>query len=247
MSGKRRHTEREVGRVALVQQAKSAALARGVAVEVSALAPHNSYGQPEYVERGYYIDIPFACRVCGIPQTWTAAQQKWWYEVAKGYVYSTATRCRPCRQGERARREAARLGLKGGDLNPSRNPGLLLTRIRAAIEPKLLSLGYGSAGGKRPRSRRVLHLDYRRSDDLIALSWDPHLSRLMAELLTDGGDSVQSMTTTVFSDLRSMTDLEDRLAPFLDSVKRIVNGLESPIPEPGPSADPAVPHHSHDD
>jgi len=35
-------------------------------------------------------------------------QQKWWYEVAKGYVYSNAKFCRPCRKRERARREEAR-------------------------------------------------------------------------------------------------------------------------------------------
>jgi len=29
---------------------------------------------------------------------WTGTQQKWWYEVAKGFVYATAVRCRVCRR-----------------------------------------------------------------------------------------------------------------------------------------------------
>jgi Probable zinc-ribbon domain len=78
------------------------------------LAPYNSYGAPAFVSRGYYEDVPFRCRGCGRDEIWTAAQQKWWYEVAKGYVYSTAKLCRPCRKKERARRtEARRVHLEG--------------------------------------------------------------------------------------------------------------------------------------
>ena len=78
------------------------------------LAPYKSYGAPGYVMRGYYQDIPFRCQGCGKEETWTAAQQKWWYEVAKGYVYSSAKLCRPCRKKEQARRaEARRVHLEG--------------------------------------------------------------------------------------------------------------------------------------
>jgi hypothetical protein len=72
------------------------------------LAPFNSYGVPRFVERGFYLDVSFDCIGCGKPEIWTAAQQKWWFEVAKGYAYSTARRCRACRRRERERREAAR-------------------------------------------------------------------------------------------------------------------------------------------
>ena len=78
------------------------------------LAPYKSYGAPDYVMRGYYQDVPFRCQGCGKEEIWTAAQQKWWYEVAKGYVYSTAKLCRPCRKKEQARRaEARRIHLEG--------------------------------------------------------------------------------------------------------------------------------------
>jgi hypothetical protein len=83
-------------------------------VNVAALAPYNSYGEPEFVRRGYYEDRQFVCAQCRAPQVWRAWQQKWWYEVAKGHVESTAKLCRTCRRREQARRaEARRVHLEG--------------------------------------------------------------------------------------------------------------------------------------
>ncbi|TJZ69378.1 zinc-ribbon domain-containing protein [Chitiniphilus eburneus] len=73
-----------------------------VTVDAAHLAPYsNSYGVPSFVMRGYYVDLAFTCRDCGAHQVWTAAQQQWWYETAKGYVYSSAVRCLGCRQQRR--------------------------------------------------------------------------------------------------------------------------------------------------
>ncbi len=72
------------------------------------LAPDGSYGAPEFVLRGYYEDLAFVCKDCGAAGVWTAAQQKWWFEAARGGVWTRAVRCRPCRARERARREIAR-------------------------------------------------------------------------------------------------------------------------------------------
>ena|SRR5436309_3974749 len=98
-------------------QAKPRQAARpvgNVPVNEQALAPYKSYGTPAFVMRGYYQNIPFRCQGCGKDEIWTAMQQKWWYEVAKGYVYSTASLCRPCRKKEQARRtEARRVHLEG--------------------------------------------------------------------------------------------------------------------------------------
>ncbi len=94
-------------------------------VDKTALAPHGSYDVPLFVQRGYYMDLPFTCKDCGKQEVWSATRQKWWYEVAKGNVWTTACRCRPCRQRERARREAARrvhlegLARKRGDRDGS--------------------------------------------------------------------------------------------------------------------------------
>lgn len=72
------------------------------------LAPYNSYGAPVFVDRGYYRDESFDCAGCDTTEVWTATQQKWWYEVAKGYVYSSAKYCRTCRRKERTRQDEAR-------------------------------------------------------------------------------------------------------------------------------------------
>jgi hypothetical protein len=72
--------------------------AGAVDVTPAALAPYNSYGSPLFVTRGYYVDVPFRCADCGVDAVFTAAQQKWWYELAKGQVYSTAKRCQACRR-----------------------------------------------------------------------------------------------------------------------------------------------------
>lgn len=85
-----------------------------VGVTPARLPPTNSYGVPDFVQRGYYQDQPFRCKDCGVEQVWTAAQQQWWYEVAQGDVWTKAVRCRACRQQERIRKtEARRIHLAG--------------------------------------------------------------------------------------------------------------------------------------
>lgn len=79
-----------------------------VGVSADRLRPNNSYGVPLFVERGYYEDKPFCCVDCGAAGVWTAEQQRWWYEVAQGDVFTTARRCAPCRARERERKASAR-------------------------------------------------------------------------------------------------------------------------------------------
>jgi hypothetical protein len=82
--------------------------AEGAPVNPELLAEFSSYGQPDWLARGYYLDTPFRCVDCGVDEIWTATQQKWWYEVAKGYVYSGARRCRACRRKKRDTKAEAR-------------------------------------------------------------------------------------------------------------------------------------------
>ena len=57
----------------------------------------NTYGElPEY-----YFDRDFTCRDCGKEETWKAADQKWYYEEAKGHIDATAVRCLDCRKQRR--------------------------------------------------------------------------------------------------------------------------------------------------
>ena len=79
-----------------------------VAVSPALLRPYNSYGEPEFLRRGYYTDLAFRCVDCGAENIWRAERQKWWYEVAGGDVSSTAVRCAACRARERARKATAR-------------------------------------------------------------------------------------------------------------------------------------------
>lgn len=78
------------------------------------LAPSNSYGVPEFVQRGFYMDVLFQCASCLKEEVWSATRQKWWYEVAKGSVESRAKLCNSCRRAERERKaEARRVHLEG--------------------------------------------------------------------------------------------------------------------------------------
>ena len=63
------------------------------------LAHINTYGfLPEY-----YLDLAFVCRNCGNEQIWKAADQKWYYEEAKGHIDARAVECHACRQAKKKR------------------------------------------------------------------------------------------------------------------------------------------------
>lgn len=47
-----------------------------VPVNEKLLAPNNSYGVPDFVTRGYYVDMSFRCVDCGKDEVWSGAQQK---------------------------------------------------------------------------------------------------------------------------------------------------------------------------
>lgn len=114
--GKQRQAETRARQKKSRAKSKSVAPAafRMIPVNEALLAPHNSYGVPDFVRRGYYVDVSFRCADCGSEEFWTGAQQKWWYEVAKGFAYSTAIRCRRCRRNRREQRaETRRIHLEG--------------------------------------------------------------------------------------------------------------------------------------
>ena len=56
----------------------------------------------------FYVDKVLCCRSCGKEEVWSAQQQKWWYEIAKGNINSKAIHCRACRDIEKKRKDAAR-------------------------------------------------------------------------------------------------------------------------------------------
>jgi len=52
----------------------------------------------------YYEDKPFKCKQCSKEEIWTAKQQQWWYEEAKGDLETTAVLCRSCRNLKKEQR-----------------------------------------------------------------------------------------------------------------------------------------------
>jgi hypothetical protein len=67
-----------------------------------------------YLKTGWYRDYPFHCADCGKLEVWTATQQKWWYEVAKGGKLTIPRRCRICRKIHREKKETHRLKTLAG-------------------------------------------------------------------------------------------------------------------------------------
>lgn len=62
--------------------------------DVSKLSHINTYGiLPEF-----YLDRPFVCRQCGKREIWKAADQKWYFEEAKGHIHAVAVECHDCRK-----------------------------------------------------------------------------------------------------------------------------------------------------
>lgn len=103
-----------------------------VAANWDELAHNNTYGPlPRY-----YRDLAFRCAQCGSNELWTAKQQRWWYEIAKGDINSTAKYCRSCRNlHRRARDEARAVHFKGLIAKHGiRHAAKLLQKPRAELE-----------------------------------------------------------------------------------------------------------------
>lgn len=110
----RRARKKTAAEIAKIAERRMRLLAAHVHVNTANLRPTNSFGTPVFVDRGYYENKPFQCKDCGKQEVWSATQQKWWYEVAQGDVWTTAIRCRACRKKESARRaEARKVHLEG--------------------------------------------------------------------------------------------------------------------------------------
>lgn len=52
----------------------------------------------------FYVDKEFMCKLCGEYEIWPVKRQKWWYEIAKGALETTAVLCRSCRDKKKAER-----------------------------------------------------------------------------------------------------------------------------------------------
>jgi hypothetical protein len=192
--------------------------ARGVPVNLDLLGPHRSYSELDFVTRGYYVDRPFECVDCGASEVWTAAQQKWWYEVAKGSLYATAVRCRACRRKHSERHEGQ------GDPNPIKHLGSLMKCVRAGIEPCLVKAGFEFDGQQKGTDSRAAWLDYARSGSILRCRFEPRDARLIAETMDDRTEC-RTVATAELSRLRSASALPQRVDDFILAVREFVRTL----------------------
>lgn len=94
----------------------------GIAVDETKLSDYGPFSYPAFVGRGFYVDRPFRCKDCGKEEIWTATQQKWWYEVAKGNVRSHATQCHACRRKRREMKVSERVAANRNRANQGLAP-----------------------------------------------------------------------------------------------------------------------------
>jgi len=181
-----------------------------IPADPSKQAPNNSYSPLEF-----YEDTPFVCVDCGKEEIWTAKQQQWWYEVAKGSIYSRATRCRTCRRARRARRKTG-----PGD-QPIRHTGTLMKLIRAEVEPAIARAGFIlEAQHKSWRPCERAWIDYRKQDQLLSLAFERSpegVPRLIAELLDEKGDC-RTVVVTEFNNPRTRREVEATIKEFASAL-----------------------------
>jgi hypothetical protein len=80
--------------------------AKGAPVDPAKIPPFPDVLYDGGSYRDFFEDIEFTCSGCGAGSVWTAADQKWWFEVAGGSLYSRAVRCAACRAARRTHRGA---------------------------------------------------------------------------------------------------------------------------------------------
>ena len=91
---------------------------RRVAADPKQQVPINSYSLSPPT---YYEDVEFTCRDCKKVEVWTAHQQKWYYEVAKGSLFATAVRCHDCRMVIREQKTIQRQQMAAADKKRSQS------------------------------------------------------------------------------------------------------------------------------
>ncbi|AMV38520.1 zinc-ribbon domain containing protein [Planctomyces sp. SH-PL62] len=199
---------------------REAAMKDAVPVDPAALSPCNSYFPPDFVERGYYLDLPFTCASCGSDEVWTAAQQQWWYETAKGSLYSGARLCRRCRRDAR---------LNKGKAHPLQDFNRWLALLRDELEPTLTAADWTPVVGV--GETRPGLLSYDRNDVLVRFRWDHgcHHTTLLLER-RDGRDAPFETLAQVECDSRNMThqELQRRFDRLLTDSRIALGLVEKP-------------------
>ena len=202
--------------------------AKGLPVDLGVLRRNGSYTIPDFVARGYYLDKPFICRGCGVDQVWTAAQQKWWYEVALGDTSTGAGYCRPCRRQRRIDREQA---AQQPPRHPYKSPQQVLARVELSLRPALQAAGFNRVSQKGQPRRQRDSIDFERADALLTLTTRPGAGRLTAQVLQIPEGELQEVATTELVGSHSPADIEAWIADFVTSIQLFLAAAGGPEPD----------------
>lgn len=164
----------------------------------------------------YYVDVQFVCCDCDREQIWTAEQQKWYYEVAKGSLYSKAVRCLDCR---RKRTEL----YSQGDPHPVKRLGTLMKRLLKEIGPTLAAVGFNRDSQIAPLAGDRGILEFSRPDEIVVINYQrPDGSpRLVAESFSEAGGYV--LLSCV--DLNPKTNVLDAIGAIRFAIEQRFNQL----------------------
>ncbi len=195
---------------------KSAFPEGAVIADLSQQVPNNSYGAPLL----FYVDQPFTCTGCGKSEIWTAFQQQWYYEVAKGSGYPTAVRCRSCRKNHAAVHSG------NGDPNPIKHLGTLIKRVQSAIDTAIAETGFAFVSKSMLPIKGSFALDYSRGDLFLTCWYDRPNATLIAEVLDSAANCTQ-VARVPLNAAHSQSQLLDRISEFADEVLQYLVSLPS--------------------
>ena len=214
MSGKGRRLKIDSQRKSKRDATKNALPEGAVIADLSQQVPNNSYGAPVL----FYIDKPFTCIDCGKNEIWTAQQQQWYYEVAKGSLYATAVRCRSCRKNHNAVHSG------NGDPNPIKHLGTLIKRVQSALAAAISEAGFVFVSRSMLPIKGSFALDYSRGDLFLACWYDRQNATLIAEVLDNAANCTQVARVSMHA-THSQTQLLDRISEFADELLQYLVSL----------------------
>jgi len=194
--------------------------AGAVMADPSKQVPNNSYGAPLL----FHVDQPFTCIDCGKSEIWTAHQQKWYYEVAKGSGYPTAVRCRDCRKVH------AQIHSGKGDPDPIKHEGTLIKYVQSAIAPAIAEAGFVFVCKTKLPVRGSVALDYSRDDLALTCWYDRPIATLIAETM-DTSANCSEVARVALNASRRGSRIVDRIAEFSAVITQYLSSLCPSEPE----------------
>lgn len=111
---------------------------------------------------------------------------------------------------------------------PIKHPGVLLARIRKAIEPRLLAVGFKCDGRNNPSLPVYIYIDYSRPGQLLRIAWDRRdgdsFIGLTAETIGESGDlqevaRVDLSRLGAVSRIQAAAELGKEIDAFVRSIK----------------------------